>query len=536
MASAIGVIIGIVFVITLDFLGPFFLRASPVSTNKALSTFPLLTTFLLVITATLLAAVRPARKAAMTSPIEAISRVPPSGRKIIKIYQIALSLVFTTIGILALGRFGSNPEASLVVFLGFFGFIFYLCGLVLIVANIMPLLSRLLVKLQRRYSVLTLAAPSFATAGRGHFGAALAFLAFSLVFVFLIGGSASIFESKVLFHKQAYSSSYAIDAKAANYYAPGFGKDLRKFIAGFHGVKKTAGLKIKQFMVDPISSRGGVTLVAIKPSEYVDVARVKASDRALIKKLGFMDLLVTKQTLVRLRLRIGDKLKLRDLADDKIYSLYIRGVVGIDPVEGNNGAFVSQKTGSHLRMIYDNRLLLKAKPSNRLKNALTAYLDKYYPQLRLIGENDVRAEVWRGILTTQAVPLIGTAAVLYVVSFLSLANTIIASVWSRRQEIALLRALGASRHQIAASVTLEGIISAVIGTIPGLLGGIALLWILISRMAVSAQAQGYTYVLNVPWWAILMIIFLSIVSAFAASVIPSQKVSKMSITEELRYE
>jgi len=118
MASAIGVIIGIVFVITLDFLGPFFLRASPVSTNKALSTFPLLTTFLLVITATLLAAVRPARKAAMTSPIEAISRVPPSGRKIIKIYQIALSLVFTTIGILALGRFGSNPEASWAVFLG----------------------------------------------------------------------------------------------------------------------------------------------------------------------------------------------------------------------------------------------------------------------------------------------------------------------------------------------------------------------------------------------------------------------------------
>ncbi|MEW6182199.1 MAG: FtsX-like permease family protein [Bacillota bacterium] len=537
VASCVGILIGMLFVTTLHVLGPSFLQQSPMSANVSLfSATPIAITFMLTLVTTLLAMLRPARKASSVQPLEAVSYVPQGSRRRVRYNLIALGMLAIIFGFISFHMFGTNPEGKSMAVLAFFGIGFYLLGLLLLLANVVPMLTRALIRVQRRRPALALAAPSFATSGGAHIGAALSFLAFAIVFIGLITGSTSVFESKVLSHKQEFPSEYGIDSRSKNYYASGFIGDLRRVIQEFADVEQVTALRIEQFAARTSATMSGITVVAVNPGAYSNIAGLHSKDRRILTALGVQELAVTKQTAKRLDLRAGDELVLSDLAGNDSLPVRVAGVVGIDPVQGNDGAFVTDETGNRLGMIYDRRLLIKARPSSKLESDLRSYLSRFYPQLRLISDDGLRRDVWGDVLTNEALPLIGTAGILYLVSFLSLSNTMLASVWHRRREIAMLRALGATRRQIGHSVALEGIICAITGTSAGLIGGIFMVWVLIKGLASAAQQEGHVFVFSLSWWAIALILLLAVVSAVVASLVPARFVGRMAVIQEVRNE
>ncbi len=89
------------------------------------------------------------------------------------------------------------------------------------------------------------------------------------------------------------------------------------------------------------------------------------------------------------------------------------------------------------------------------------------------------------------------------VSVLGVTTTLLAQILDRRQEIATLRYLGASRDRVARVVLLESVLIGLTGLILGVLGGVALSWIL--TRVIMLQSFGWTIAFNVPWTQVAVI-------------------------------
>ena len=68
--------------------------------------------------------------------------------------------------------------------------------------------------------------------------------------------------------------------------------------------------------------------------------------------------------------------------------------------------------------------------------------------------------------------LYGLLAMSLIISLFGIVNTLVLSVFERTREIGLMRAVGASRRQVRATVRYESVITSVIGAIMGIVVGV----------------------------------------------------------------
>ena len=108
------------------------------------------------------------------------------------------------------------------------------------------------------------------------------------------------------------------------------------------------------------------------------------------------------------------------------------------------------------------------------------------------------------------------------------------SVLERKKEIGILRAMGASKHNVAQVFNAETII---IGTLAGLIGvGITLLLIIPTNQIIASIANGVNVKAVLPPVAGIILIVLSIVLTLIGGVIPSRKATKEDPVLALRSE
>jgi putative ABC transport system permease protein len=80
-----------------------------------------------------------------------------------------------------------------------------------------------------------------------------------------------------------------------------------------------------------------------------------------------------------------------------------------------------------------------------------------------------------------------------IISLFGIVNTLVLSIFERRRELGMLRAIGTSRRQVRQMIRYESIITALIGGVLGILFGIVIALIL-----TAAALSGSGFVFSIP--------------------------------------
>ena len=138
------------------------------------------------------------------------------------------------------------------------------------------------------------------------------------------------------------------------------------------------------------------------------------------------------------------------------------------------------------------------------------------------------------IVDTVSYVLVAFVAISLIVSSIMIGVITYISVLERKKEIGILRALGASKHNISQVFNAETFI---IGALAGILGIILTHIILVpGNMLIHHLTNNYNVNAYLPFTATLILIVLSITLTLIGGIIPSKKAAKSDPVTALRSE
>jgi len=118
-----------------------------------------------------------------------------------------------------------------------------------------------------------------------------------------------------------------------------------------------------------------------------------------------------------------------------------------------------------------------------------------------------------------------------VIAVLGIVNTLALSVIERTREIGLLRAVGLGRLQLAGTVVVESVLTAVFGTVVGLAVGVSLAATLPTVYAEDGLSE-----LVIPWGNLSGMLVLAVVVGVLAAVWPATRAARMRVLDAVSYE
>lgn len=118
-----------------------------------------------------------------------------------------------------------------------------------------------------------------------------------------------------------------------------------------------------------------------------------------------------------------------------------------------------------------------------------------------------------------------------VIAVLGIVNTLALSVIERTREIGLLRAVGLGRLQLAGTIAIESVLTAVFGTGVGVAVGVALA----SAMPYVFGDVGLT-TLAIPWAQVAAMLALAVVVGVLASLWPALRAARLPVLEAIAHE
>ncbi|WP_127125916.1 ABC transporter permease [Georgenia sp. SYP-B2076] len=118
-----------------------------------------------------------------------------------------------------------------------------------------------------------------------------------------------------------------------------------------------------------------------------------------------------------------------------------------------------------------------------------------------------------------------------VIAVLGIVNTLALSVIERTREIGLMRAVGLGRLQLAATVVIESVLTAVFGTLLGVAVGVSLA----SALPTVFADQGLTE-LAIPWDLLGVMVLLSGVVGVVAALLPAWRATSLPVLDAVAQE
>ncbi len=129
-----------------------------------------------------------------------------------------------------------------------------------------------------------------------------------------------------------------------------------------------------------------------------------------------------------------------------------------------------------------------------------------------------------GLLTA----LLGLAVI---IALFGIVNTLALSVIERTKEIGLLRALGLSRRQLRAAVRWESVVVALLGTLLGIVLGLAFGWVVVD----AVRSDGVN-IFSVPVTELVVFIVLAGVAGVLAAVLPARSAARVDVLAAIATE
>lgn len=122
----------------------------------------------------------------------------------------------------------------------------------------------------------------------------------------------------------------------------------------------------------------------------------------------------------------------------------------------------------------------------------------------------------------------GLLALSVVIAVVGIVITLLLSVFERRRELGLLRAVGMSRSQVRSSIRWESVITSLIGAVSGVVLGIGLGWVIVRALRDEGLS---TYTL--PIGGTVSILVLAFIVGVIAAVYPARRATRMNVLESL---
>jgi putative ABC transport system permease protein len=289
---------------------------------------------------------------------------------------------------------------------------------------------------------------------------------------------------------------------------------------GVHGVssiRQDAGLAFgKRQAVNAVDP---ATITKLFAYDY------KSGTAADVAGLGRTGALVDEGWAADHRLEVGDRFTLTAPRGEKL-TLQVRAIehsavldpLSLGPITISDAAFAGAWETQR------NRFTLVDGGGQALERAMAAFPDAkidtkagfVHDQTKFIGS--ILGILW--VLLALAV----------IVSLFGIVNTLVLSTFERMRELGTLRAVGMSRRQVRRMVRHESVITALIGTIIGIVAGLGL-------AAVGVAMLGkYGIAYTVPAGSLAAVAVVAIVAGVLAAVLPARRASRIDVLSALAYE
>jgi putative ABC transport system permease protein len=150
-----------------------------------------------------------------------------------------------------------------------------------------------------------------------------------------------------------------------------------------------------------------------------------------------------------------------------------------------------------------------------------------FPNAKLQNRNEFKDNQFSGLAQVLNV-LYVLLALSVIVSLFGIVNTLVLSVFERTREIGMLRAVGTTRWQVRAMITFESIVTALMGAAIGIVLGVVLAALLIYRVDFL--------VLSWPIGSLVVFALAAVIVGVIAAVLPARRAAHLNVLQALQYE
>jgi putative ABC transport system permease protein len=301
-------------------------------------------------------------------------------------------------------------------------------------------------------------------------------------------------------------------------FAPTFADELNEI----DGVAAAAGIGINLAVIDG----DGTGIVVVNPDVVGKVFDLGFT-AGRVEDLTADGILLSVEEADDNGYAIGDILPVI-LADGQPRTLTVQGIYESDELAG--GYTVSRELFASTTLpTVDFGIFIVSEPGSdpaAVRAALEAAVEDYG-----IGEVQSRSEY----IDSQAsqidmiVNLVFALLALSVfIAVFGIIITLLLSVFERRRELALMRAVGMTRRQVRTMVRYEAVITSLLGTVEGIVVGLLLGYALVLALR-DEGLKSFT----VPWSAIVVVMVMSAILGVVAAIWPARRATRVDIVEAI---
>ena len=302
----------------------------------------------------------------------------------------------------------------------------------------------------------------------------------------------------------------------------GLSPDLADQLNGLPEVAAAAGIGVKLAEVDD----KGATVTMVDPGTVGEVFDLHVTSGSYAD-LSTSSMMVSDTKADDDSLAIGDVLTV-NLTGLGELPLTIVGTYSSDELAGGyvaNRALYADTSGSY----FDFSVFINTAPgvsASQAEAAMEPLVEQYGS-----GELQSRSEYiddQAASINTLLALIYGLLALSIIIAAVGIVITLLLSVYERRREIALLRAVGMTRGQVRSTVRWESVITSMLGAVLGVLLGLFSGYLLV----LSLRDEGVT-VFSVPVFSTIVILVVSFFVGVIAAVIPARRATKVDIIEAI---
>ncbi|MEV0528273.1 FtsX-like permease family protein [Streptomyces sp. NPDC050439] len=232
--------------------------------------------------------------------------------------------------------------------------------------------------------------------------------------------------------------------------------------------------------------------------------------------------LLDKETADKKGLKTGDTIPVK-FDDDKTVKLKIAGVYKQN--EMLDGLFTPLAVvDPHLSKITDQQVLVKMKDgvSDASEDSIVKALGDN-PAIKIQDKDAISNEIG-GAINMMLYMLYGLLAMAILIAVLGVINTLAMSVFERKHEIGMLRAIGLDRAKVKQMVRLEAVIISLFGAVLGIGLGIFMGWAAGNSIVGSLK----TYTMEIPVGRIAVFLAIAALVGVLAAVWPARSAARLN--------
>ncbi|WP_432096741.1 ABC transporter permease [Streptomyces sp. bgisy100] len=239
---------------------------------------------------------------------------------------------------------------------------------------------------------------------------------------------------------------------------------------------------------------------------------------------------IDRETADDLHLGMGDPLPVK-FDDGKKDRLKVVGIY--HPNDMVRGIYVATSVVTpHLEKPGDEQVLVKMEKgaSEAAQTAIVNELGKN-PGIQIMDKEDISNKVGE-MINLMLKMLYGLLAMAVLIAVLGVVNTLAMSVFERKHEIGMLRAIGLDRAKVKQMVRLESVVISLFGALLGIGLGVFLAWA--AGRSISEQVK--TYAMEIPFDRIGIFLAAAAVVGVLAAVWPARRAARLNALEAIKAE